>query len=331
MEAVMKRYLAILATAMMVACGGNGDDDDDGTDVSGDDDDDNACANSILGQFPENGDTDVYYRTDVRFTLAAADSAASVTVADAAGTEVSGTVSMEGTVVTWTGGPLMPDTDYSVTLSYECGDATVSWKTSGTGGDTVDVTGKVYNLDLTSGEWVQPAGVGDLLATQLDGVQVLIMPTDVNTEITMLGALGDGNGQQDLCTESIPFPAAAYDNPYFELASPLLPLDIAGFVIEVEDLELSGAFSPSGDRIQGAVLKGKVDTRPLVDLIAPGGGDTAVCDLVSTFGVACEACGGGGDYCLSLWVANIEAGELPSANALVLRTADDIAADQACK
>ncbi len=328
----MKRYLAILAAAMLVACGG----DKDGTtptdtDTNAGDDDDDACSNSILAQFPENGDTDVYYRTDVRFTLAATDDAASISVTDAAGTEVSGSTSVDGTVVSWMGGPLMPDTDYNVTLSYACGDATVAWKTSSTGAEADDVTSKVYNLDLTSGEFVQPPGVGDLLATQLDGVQVLIMATSVGAQIEMLGALGDGAGNQDLCTESIPFPAAVYTNPYFELSSPLLPLSIAGFTVEIEDLELSGAFSPSGDRIQGAVLKGKIDTRPLVELIAPGGGDSAVCDLVGTFGVSCETCGGGGDYCLSLWVADIQADELIGSSPLVLRTAADIAADQTCK
>jgi hypothetical protein len=329
----MNRYLVILAAGMLVGCSGDGKDaDDPGTDLdAGDDDDDSACGNQVVSQFPEDGSTDVYYRTDVRFTLAAPDTAASISVADAGGAEAAGATSYVDNVVVWTATtPLTPDTDYTVTLSYECGDAVLGWKTSDTGAPAADPTNKTYNLDLTSGEWVEPAGVGDLLATQLDGVQVLIMPTNVGAEIEMLGALGDGLGGQDMCTPSFPFPPATWSDPYFSLTSPLLPLDIAGFTIDIEDLELSGAFSPSADRIQGAVLKGKIDTRPLVDLIAPGGTDEAVCDLVQTFGVFCEDCTGGGTYCLSLWVADIVANEVGGGPLVELDQAT-IDLDPSCK
>lgn len=327
----MRRYLAILAIATLAACGGDKDGTTDTGGTTGDDDDD-ACANSVIEAFPADGATDVYYRSTVRFTLAAEDTAASVMVMDSAGGMVNGTTMVEGNIVRWEGDPLAPNSTYDVTLSYECGDATVSWTTSDVGGTTsVDLTGKVYGLDLTSGEWEQPAGVGDLLATQLGDVEVLISPLTVGaTDIQMIGGLGDGSGGQDLCTETIPFPPANWTDPYFEVTAPSLALTVSGFTVNIDDLELSGAFAPDGSRIQGAVLKGAINTIPLVELIAPGGADDAVCQLVGTFGVSCESCSdGSGDYCLSVWVQNIEALEVPGGT-LVERLAADIAADPAC-
>lgn len=327
----MRRYLAVLAIATLAACGGDKDGTTDTGGTTTGDDDDDACANSVIEAFPADGATDVYYRSTVRFSLAAEDTAASIMVMDGGGAMVNGTSSVEGNIVRWEGDPLAPNTTYDVTLSYECGDATVSWTTSEVGGPTsVDLTGKVFGLDLTSGEWEQPAGVGDLLATQLGDVEVLVSPLTVDaTEIQMIGGLGDGSGGQDLCTETIPFPPASWTDPYFEVSAPSLALTVSGFTVNIEDLELSGAFAPDASRIQGAVLKGKIDTRPLVELIAPGGADDAVCQLVGTFGVSCEDCGGGENFCLSVWVQNIEALEVPGGT-LVPRSAADIAADPSC-
>jgi hypothetical protein len=327
----MRRYLAILALAALTACGG-----DKETTPTGDDDDDTTtgCSNLLLGQFPEDGDADVYYRTDVRFTLTTEDQGASITVADDGGTEVPGTTSVIGTLVNWTADePLDPVTSYTSTISWECGEASVSWTTSEVGSPTeVDLTGKTYALDLTSGEFVEPPGVGDLLASQLGDVEILVGVESVDAgTVQMLGAEGDGAGNQNLCSPTIPFPGANYDDPYFSLISPLLPLDIQGFQIDVENLTLTGAFAPDGSRIQGTVLKGDIDTRPLVELVSPGGGDDAVCVLVGTFGVSCLECSdNSGPYCLSLWVDNIAADEVPGTT-LVNRIQDDIDADPTCQ
>lgn len=330
----MRRYLAILAVAGLAACGGDKDTTDDPVVTTGDDDDDTQCTNVILDQFPADGDADVYYRTDVRFTLTAEDPGASITITETGGAEVAGSTSVMGTVVSWTpSAPLSPTTSYDATLSYECGDATVSWTTSDVGNPTeIDLVGSTFSLDLTSGEFVEPPGVGDLLASQLGDVEVLVGVESVDgATIQMLGALGAGGGAQDLCTESLPFPPATYDDPYFSLETPVLPLDIEGFQIDVENLTLSGAFAPDGSRIQGAVLKGDIDTRPLVELVSPGGGDDAVCTLVSTFGVSCIDCSdGSGAFCLSLWVDSIEALGVPGTT-LVTVTADDIANNADCQ
>lgn len=325
----MQKYLSLLALATLVACSG-GDKTTDSS-ITGDDDDDNGCSNSILSQFPVNGDTDVFYKTDVRFSLAAADASASISVADSAGNVVNGTTSMEGTMVTWAGDDLSPNTDYAATLSYECGDATVNWTTSSTGAPTsVDLTGMVYSLDIANGEWIRPAGIGDLLAVELADTEILVSPETITaSEITMLGALGDGTGHQDMCTESLPFPPANWTDPFFSIETPALDLDIEGYAFTVEDLILSGAFAPDGSRIQGAVFQGFIDTRPLVDLLVPGGAEDSVCELTLTFGVPCEECGGGGTFCLSVYVDSVGAANVPGSTVVEL-TADDVANNTAC-
>lgn len=320
----MTRFTAMFATTMMVACSGGGKDttgpDDTGTPP--------ACSNSISAQFPDNGNTDVYYKTDVRFTLAEEDATATIVMTDSAGAEVSGTTTVEGKIVTWSGDDFAPLTTYTATLNYACGAPSVSWTTSDVGGPTeVPIVDRVFALDLASGEWVRPAGVGDLLATQLGDTQIFVTPTETPAAtITMTGAIGSQN-TQDLCSPTIPFPPANWSDPYFELESDLLPLVVAGLTIEIEDMSLSGAYAPDASRIQGASLRGSIDTRPLGEAFDLGTTDDAVCGLVNTFGVQCEACSdGSGNYCLTVWVDNIEADYVPG---LVIqeRTQADIDAD----
>jgi hypothetical protein len=333
----MTRYLAILAAATMMACSGADKGTGDTGAPPGDDDDDDdvtGCENTATPEFPTQGDADVYYRSSVRFALATADPAATITVSDAGGTEVPGTTTSTDLTVSWSPtDTLTPSTEYTAALSFECGESTVSFTTSSTGLPTdIDPTGSVYALDVANGQWLEPVGVGTILASQLGDTQIFVSVDEVApTSITMLGAIGSGNAQ-DLCSPTIPFPPAVYADPYFELQSPLLPLVVAGFVIEIQDLDMSGAISPSADRIQGASLAGSVDTRPLGAAFDLGTEPGAVCEFVATFNVECEPCGGDAaqPYCLSVLVENIGA---PAVAGLTLepREEADIAADPDCQ
>lgn len=328
----MHRYLVILMAALAGCSGSDKDTDADNTGAGDDDDDTKQCTNSILTSFPEQGETDVYYKTDVRFSLVEADPAASIKVTDGNGAEVTGQTTVSDKVVTWSGDDLQPSTQYTATLSYTCGEAPVTWTTSNVGGPVAgDLTNRTYALDVATGEWVQPAGVGDLLASQLGDTQIFLGVTEVaGTSITMQGAIGSA-GTQDLCSPTIPFPAASWENPYFSLQADQLPLDVSGIVINIDDLDLSGAFAPDGTRIQGGSLKGAVDTRPLGEAFDLGTAPEAVCDLVATFGVACAECSDGtGPYCLEVWVDNINAAELPGTT-ITPREAADIEADPNCQ
>lgn len=333
----MRKYLAILAMATLVACSGKdkdtgkGDDDDDAVGDDDDDDDATGCTTIVATTFPEDGATDAYFKSDVRFQLSSADTTATIEVMDAGGGAVSGSSTTEGTLVIWQGDDFSPTSDYTATLTYCGGTAEIGFTTSATGASTGgNVVDRVYDLDLASGSWILPSPeVGGLLATELD-VQLLFMPISADTEITMRGSLGDGAGNQDVCSPTIEFPPAAFEDPFFQIASDLLTLEVAGYAIDVQDLDLSGAFTPSGNGIEGASLRGVIDTRPLVEVLAAGGADDAVCQLVAVFGVSCVDCGGGEPYCLEVWVDSIEADELGGASPLTVIEQADIDANPAC-
>lgn len=325
----MRQYLAIVAMAAMSGCGSG---KENSVQEVGADGDGSRCDIVVSETFPEADDFQAYYKTDVRFSLSAEDPTATIAVTDASGTEVPGTTTVSGSIVTWSGAvDLAPETTYTATLNYQCGEAPITFTTSDTGKPTeVDISGFVYELDLESGEWVQPVGVGALISTHLGAVEVLVSPTTVTTtEITMIGALGDGTGAQDMCTPSFDFgQAAAWNDPYFELASEQLTLDVAGTVVDIEDLVLSGAFAPDGTRIQGTSLQGYIDTRQLNGLLESG---DDLCSLVAIVGAECEPCtDGSGTFCLSVHVDNIRAEQVPGASPLEVVVQGDIDADPTC-
>lgn len=348
------RLGSLLAALALAGCtgGGNpakdsedtdpvGDDDDDvvgddDDDVTGDDDDDDTtltgpCENQVVDAFPEDGSTDAYFLSNVRFTLVAEEPGATITVTDSSGAEVSGTTTVDGTLVSWQGEPRAPLSTYTAQIDYVCGAEVATWTTSDVGPPlAVDVVGDTFALDIVSGEWVKPAGVGDLIASQLGETQILMSPSAITgSTIEAIVAIGSANAQ-DLCSPTIDLPPAAWDDPTFSLSTPLLPLSVSGFTIAIEDVELSGSFASDGSRIEGGLLSGSVDTRPLGEAFGLGTGEDAVCDLVSVFGVPCIPCSdGSGDYCLELSIENVGAPLLPGTT-VVERTESDILADPSC-
>ncbi len=298
----MNKYLGILAAAMLVACGG---DDTVDTSTTGDDDDDDCV--DILEFFPADGDSAVYYRTAIEFTLEAVDGSEMITVEGATGTS---TV-VENKVIFTPDAPLAASTSYTVTLDWACGPTTTMWTTSavGSAADESNIVDSTYALDLGSGRFVTPAGVGPLIQQQLED-PILIGVTAINgSDLEMMGALGLADETQDMCSPSIDFPVAAdfSENPFFIIGPDSIVLDIEGIEILIEDLMISGAFAPDGSFIAGATLAGKIDTRPLAGLVGATGDDNALCDLVVTFGVSCETCPDGTNFCLSVFVDNMEA------------------------
>lgn len=325
----MHRYLGILAAAMLVACGGS---DKDDAPAGDDDDDDSACENEIISTFPAAGESGVYYRTAVEFTLDTASGDETITVS-AGGDAVAGTTSVDGKRVIWTpSAPLSPSTSYDVSLDWECGPTTIDWTTSDVGAevDETNLEGYAYALDLSSGRFVKPAGVGAILEQFLTQ-EILIGVTAADaSSIEMMGALGTDAGQQDLCTPTIEFPVAAdfVENPYFSVVSDVLELNIQGIDIRIDDLVISGAFAPDLGSIEGAVLSGAIDVRDLSDLLDMSADEA--CELVlSIAGVACEPCSDNADYCLSVHVDSMTALRANGVT-LVTRTDDDISADPAC-
>ncbi|MCB9797011.1 MAG: Ig-like domain-containing protein [Alphaproteobacteria bacterium] len=261
-----------------------------------------ACEVEVDETFPAANATTAYYRGEIEFHLSDPDDTAEITVDGVSGTSWSND---EGDVIYFTpDAPLAPSTDYTATLSYCRGEAPISFRTSDLGtdiGDPSGLVGKTYDLDLQSGRIVIPEGVGSVLESYLEvTLFVSVLEADASN-LLMFGAVANDDGTQDYCTQTLDFPEADFSTaPFFQIGPADTEISVAGLTVEIQQLLVSGTFAGDLSYWGGGVLEGKVDTRPLVDLVEEGGEENAICDIVAGFGVACETCLDGGDFCLSI-------------------------------
>lgn len=300
--------MGLVALSVLAAC--SKDDSTDDTDIGTDE-----CTVNVVSTFPENG-KEGYYRGTVEVNFSGEDPTATMTVSSASG-EVAGTSEWRNTktLVFTPSAPLDPSTPYTVDIHFCGGDPQTTFTTSDVGApvDSATLPGKVYSLDLSSGRVVHPEGVGDLLATYLTQQVLVSVDTVSNDKIKMIGAVaveGSDPLAQDPCSRTIDFPEADFtENPYFEVGPKDTTLQISDYSVDVTNLFVSGSFSPDLSEIEGAVLSGSIDTRPLVPAFDPEGEDSAICDIAVSVGVSCEECGGEnpGAYCLSVYIDSIQA------------------------
>ena len=270
-----------------------------------------SCDNEVEEVFPLDGATDALYRTDIVARLDDPDPGAYITVDGVVGTTfVSGEV-----VVFQPDDPLDSGTTYDATVTYACSSESWSFTTSDVGAPTsTSPEGEVFSLDLTTGTFIEPGGsdIGLLIGDLFGDTELLLSVTDPpTTVIPMIGALGDGNGVQDVCVESIDIPDdPSYDDPYFQLEVDALPVSAISSPLTLDDVTLSGAFTADLAAIEGGVLQAELDSRSLFEVLGlpSSAPDDSVCLLFSAVGVSCEACSdGSGTYCLPVWIADLEA------------------------
>ncbi len=277
----------------------DGDSDSD-SDVDSDTDSD--CSTVIESTFPVDGSRDAYYRGSIEFELSGEDPSAEVEA------PVDGTQSLRGerTVVFTPDEPLEPDTDYAFTLRYCGGSGETEFRTSeiGTPLDAADdLVGATFAIDLSAGRWVEPAGVGSLLA-QYVTTDPLMGVIDVRgDELDLLSATAREDSDppvQDFCNATlVPDSADFSDAPYFEITEDETVVGIAGVALSVWNLEISGAFAPDGNSIAGIEFAGIFDSRAMDALMGEDREEGEICRLVPSFGVECEECpDGSGEFCL---------------------------------
>ncbi|MCB9674514.1 MAG: Ig-like domain-containing protein [Alphaproteobacteria bacterium] len=295
------------------------------------------CTAQLLETFPVDLTTDAYYRTTVEWVFSDVAPSATGTLAGPQGGSVSGVLSWSGSTLVFTSdSPLEPASTYTATVDWCGGNATSTFTTSevGAAAPGPDLLDRTWLLDVASGRFLEPAGLGPIIQSTLPIQLLLGASVATGTDLALMGAGTDTTSvvvQQDVCIETFDFPPASFaSNPYFEVGPQTMafPQPVGPDVV-LEDLFLSGAFAPDGSSIQGGVLTARVDTRPLVPLLDPSGNPNAVCQLVQLFGILCQPCATGGDFCLDLHVDSLEAAEVPG---LVLepRAAADILADPSC-
>jgi hypothetical protein len=292
--------LSLLPLAALVACGGKPDDSADTGDSTSTD-----CEITVDSTIPSSGSTDAYYRANIEFSLSDPDSTATITTT-IAGTQVT---SEDGLTVMWVlDGPMDPATPYTATLDYCGGTVDLSFTTSDLGTSMPEPTslvGRTYVVALAEARIVEPPGIGSVLSSYLTTDILLGVSAVDGSSLDIMGAVAKSDvtpDEQDYCNPTIPFPTADFSaEPYFTVGPQTTTLSVAGYDIEIGDLNVTGTFAADGTYFDGGTLSGTIDTRPLSPLIDDSGDPGAICDLAINFGAECEACPADGEpYCLTL-------------------------------
>jgi len=343
----MNRFVSIFGLLALAACS-NKDGGDTASLTDGDVDGgiaDTCDVEGVAVAYPtSDGATDFYYRGAVEFTFDGVDDEATITVSDAGGNALEGATSWIGSnLVFQPSTPLAAQSDYSATLSHCAGDSTVSFRTSDIGttleGDAASLIGNTYVIAFEGARFVKPAGVGSLLLGMLEQDILLGVVSVSDTEIEMSGALSRTDSTaQDRCEPSIDFPDAAdfTGAPFFSIGPQDTTLSAGGFDVAINQLQIAGDFTADGSQIGGATFSGEIDARDLVGALVSGGllqeeDPDAVCDLIGTFGVSCEACSSdGANYCLAIYVDQITA-NLDDQTLVAQDACDPVACDEGCE
>lgn len=169
------------------ACGEGGDADAD-TDADTDSDTER-CGITLESTVPANNSVDAYYRAPLEFVLSGPDETARIETA------IPGTLSRSpsGEILTFTpSAPLVPSTSYTARLHGCFGTAELSFTTSALGTPVTDpsvLEGRVYAIDLTQGRWVEPPGIGPLIASEIGQVGLLGVTSANSSRLSVLAAV----------------------------------------------------------------------------------------------------------------------------------------------
>ena len=293
------------------------------TAASGDIVGDDGCGVTIDSTYPVSDAADMYYRGTVAVELSDEDATATLSLNDSGGAAVDGAATADGDWLYFApSSSLAPSTGYTAVITY-CGSedpVEIPFTTSGLGAELSDgaesLVGNTYAVDLSSGNFEEPPGVGDLIGSLLEN-NILIGITGVTDGLAIRGAISEaGNENQDYCTQSLEsFPTADFsENPYFEInATEGIELSVSGMDIAIDSLLLSGTFADDGSYFGGAELAGELDARKLAPLLGELVDSTdpdEICGLLMGFGVSCGECSSDGEaYCINLKVTRLVANE----------------------
>ena len=296
--------MRLLLPFLLLACGG----DDDGTDGT-----DDAPTADAPADTDTDADTDADTDTDTD------------TDTDADTDTDTGFVVI-GTAHT---GVVTPTAHTGLTDSAPTGDTGPIASTADTGVPH-PLTGRTYVFDVNSVNVIQPAAAGGLLTSTLP--QPVMMQVIGGTATTLdlrVGLATDHNAgsPQDLCVPTFDLLGADFTaDPAFSVGPVTTTVSGLGMSFSIENLEVTGTFDATYDRVFDATLRGVADTAPLAPLVG-GGGANAVCSLLGALGINCVPCTAS-NYCLPY--ASDSSDAVSTTPELVPRTTADIAADPSC-
>lgn len=308
---------------MVAGCGG----DKDTTSTS--------CTTVLISSYPEDGATDVYYRSVVDVVIGRAEPDAVLTVTDDAGAAVAGAVTHDDRRITFVPDvPFTAGATYHSHLEWSCepSDATFTIATGlGEPVDGASLVGNTYILDLRQGRYVWPPNMADAMNQFLAAELLLTVDSYDTAGLHFTAGSASFDDAQDVCSATTAYtePADYTADPYFEVHVDALSLEVVRDDFVMQDLVMSGTLAPGGDPIVGLALDGDLDCRSLVtELDVTDAG--AVCNVFAAgFGIDCAECAdGGGAFCIPLVVDNLTLDLAPYT--MVDRSPSDIAVDPVC-
>lgn len=273
----------------------------------------------VLPESPVDGAVDVPIATEIRWAFDSAEQEATLTVHDPAGEAIDGQQGWDGnTLVLRPAKPLQPDTAYTAKVSYSCGELQAGFTTE------VIEASTAWEAQLDGGTFVQPAGVGGVMAPLLadSPLLVAVLAEGVDT-LDLRLAQGNGLGQEP-CAETV----EALETDFS------MPPEVR---VEVDRLQLSALGSPMW--VEDAVFTAELDLLygSLTDVGFSGWVDVSgldpvlgdVCDLLVAFGTECGPCPvTQAGSCVYAEITQIPT--VPFGDSLVERTAYDLDAAGTC-
>jgi hypothetical protein len=292
--------------------------DDDGTDEP------SAYGVVLQTLDPEPGSTTHFYRDPLRFTYSGDARGVGVELRDADGQSVPVTLwwSADGSScrVVPDAGALRPLTEYEVVISLNASNQAWTFTTSSLGSPMTSPTavdGRTYALTLDGARSFEPPGAVDLLASALGGRAILwtfaaqadddgdgaALDVDPST-----GSYSGSLWSEEACRQD---PALletlggmALQNPYFVRPAGELRVTTSFGVVRFVDTVLDGDFTPSGDAIADAGLRGHLVASSADPFFGDAG---AACASFAALGSPCVPCPAGavGEDCLRVEVDHI--------------------------
>jgi hypothetical protein len=272
------------------------------------------CEVALVETEPLYGNTSWYYRDALDITFDDdASKLAAITVTDGAGADVGLSISWDDSgfnaTVTADSGAWGGSTDYILLIDICDASSEIAYSTTAYGEelseDTSMLIGNAYYIDMSRATYTEPAGVGAIMSLYLSEPLLLGVMDATDSTLTLMGSQGyihetSGDVLQDTDYASWDFGTADFTSSPFFVASGETVFEYNSYEIPVYSFTIDGTFSADGTTIGGASFRGLGDTRNMGPLLQLGNDPGATCELLSKYGLSCEACPDEELYCLTI-------------------------------
>jgi hypothetical protein len=177
--------------------------------------------------------------------------------------------------------------------------------------ESVELEGRVFSMDLTSGEYTVGEGVGDLLNVVFTRRLLFSLEAVSGDSLDVLAAIAENkrvDSVQDLCSRTV----SVDDIDIRE--SPFFTKEILNFTFGSHSGELrfarfavSGTLTQDGSGLGGLTFEATLSVEEMSQAIPALGTPDEICTYAANLGVACGQCPDGGwSHCIVVAAEHIE-------------------------